>query len=82
MIPWSETDSACTSTVDLSGEAPPLQPERVFGNGRENFVWIRRNPLKSPDSAKEGNASLFAWFSLLFLAGSSRARLYQPGFRR
>jgi hypothetical protein len=61
-----------------------LQPERVLGRPRDFFIWIRRNPLKSPDSAKEkqGNASLFACFYLLFLAGSSRAKLYQPGFRR
>jgi hypothetical protein len=33
------------------------------------FIWIRRNPLKSPNSAKEiqGNPSLFPWFSLVFL---------------
>jgi hypothetical protein len=39
---------------------------------KKNFIWIRRNPLKSPDSAKEkqGNASLFAWFYLVFLAFS------------
>jgi hypothetical protein len=30
-----------------------LQSERVFGNDGKNFIWIRRNPLKSPDSAKE-----------------------------
>src|SRR5580692_10243492 len=42
-----------------------LQPERVLRKGRagENFIWIRRNPLITTDSAKEkqGNASLFAW---------------------
>jgi hypothetical protein len=37
------------------------------------FIWIRRNPLKSPDSAKEmqGNARIFSWFSLDFLAPNS-----------
>jgi hypothetical protein len=37
-----------------------LQPERVLRRAGENFIWIRRNPLRSPDSAKEkqGNASL------------------------
>jgi hypothetical protein len=61
-----------------------LQPERVLRRAGESFVWIRRNPLKSPDSAKEKQAYLlaFIWSSLHFLAGSSRARLYQPGFRR
>jgi hypothetical protein len=36
-------------------------------NGRSKiFIWIRRNPLKSPDSAKgiQGNASFFPWFYL------------------
>jgi hypothetical protein len=34
------------------------------------FIWIRRNPLKSPESTKEiqGNASFFPWFCLDFLA--------------
>jgi hypothetical protein len=51
-----------------------LQPERVLGKAGENFIWIRRNPLKSPDSAKEkqGNPSLFAWFYLVLLAFSWR----------
>jgi hypothetical protein len=33
---------------------------------KDFFVWIRRNPLKRPDSAKgiQGNPSLFPWFSL------------------
>jgi hypothetical protein len=33
------------------------------------FIWIRCNPLKSPDSTKgiQGNASFFAWISLDFL---------------
>jgi hypothetical protein len=41
-----------------------------WGRAGDFFIWIRRNPLKSPDSAKEkqGNASLFACFYLLFLA--------------
>jgi hypothetical protein len=33
------------------------------------FIWIRRNPLKSPESAKgiQGNPSFFAWFYLVLL---------------
>ena len=33
------------------------------------FIWIRRNPLKSPDSAEEiqGNPRIFPWFYLDFL---------------
>jgi hypothetical protein len=38
-----------------------LQPERVSGWGRELFIWIRRNPLKSPDSAKEMQANLLGF---------------------
>jgi hypothetical protein len=36
---------------------------------RKIFIWIRHNPLKSPDSAKgiQGNPSLFPWFYLDFL---------------
>jgi hypothetical protein len=37
------------------------------------FNFFARNPLKSPDSAKEikGNASVFVWFCLPFLASNS-----------
>jgi hypothetical protein len=40
------------------------QPETGVEGRRDFFIWIRRNPLKSPDSAKgiQGSASLFAWF--------------------
>jgi hypothetical protein len=33
------------------------------------LIWIHRNPLKSPESAKgiQGNARKFPWFSLVFL---------------
>jgi hypothetical protein len=36
-----------------------LQPERVLMARKNFFIWIRRNPLKSPDSAmeKQGNPS-------------------------
>jgi hypothetical protein len=42
-------------------------------SARRIFLFFARNPLKSPDSAKEikGNASLFAWFCLHFLAANS-----------
>jgi hypothetical protein len=39
--------------------------------GRKIFlIWIRRNPLKCPESTKEiqGNASFFPWIPLDFLA--------------
>jgi hypothetical protein len=36
---------------------------------KDFFIWIRCNPLKSPDSTKgiQGNASFFPWISLDFL---------------
>src|SRR3984957_2720633 len=39
------------------------------------FIWIRHNPLKSPDSTKgiQGNPRNFPWFSLHFLARNSLA---------
>jgi hypothetical protein len=56
------TGSTCVPTLlggGLSGLRPFLQPERIVGNDGKFFIWIRRNPLKSPDSAKEkqGNPS-------------------------
>jgi hypothetical protein len=48
-------------------------PFEVFGaeseGGKDFFIWIRCNPLKSPDSAKEiqRNPSFFPWFYLVFL---------------
>src|SRR5580704_2278457 len=44
-------------------------PRRGLSKRREIFPWIRRNPLKSPNSAKgiQGNASFFAWFYLVLL---------------
>jgi hypothetical protein len=41
-----------------------------LNEGKNFFIWIRRNPLKSPDSAKgiQGNPSLFPWISLVLLA--------------
>ena len=45
---------------NLEGE---LKPEKVF------FIWIRCNPLKSPDSGRkiQGNPSIFPWFYLVQL---------------
>jgi hypothetical protein len=43
------------------------QPERRVGIGKDFFIWIRCNPLKSPDSDEgiQGNPSIFPWFSLV-----------------
>jgi hypothetical protein len=46
----------------ISMEQEPMEPSF--------FIWIRCNPLKSPNSAKgiQGNASFFPWFYLDLLA--------------
>jgi hypothetical protein len=45
------------------------QPETRVRSGEDFFIWIGRNPLKSPDSAKriQGNQSDFIWFCLVLL---------------
>ena len=55
--------------VNPPGFEQLLQPERVSERAGNFFIWIRRNPLKSPESAKgiQGNPSLFAWIPLVFL---------------
>jgi hypothetical protein len=42
------------------------QPGTRVGAGKNFFIWIRCNPLKGPDSAKEMQAFLlgFIWFYL------------------
>jgi hypothetical protein len=46
-----------------------LTTRNAIWGRREFLIWIRCNPLKSPDSAKEkqGNPSLFPWFYLVLL---------------
>jgi hypothetical protein len=41
----------------------------MCNSGNVFLIWIRRNPLKSPESTKEkqGNPSLFAWICLVLL---------------
>ena len=41
----------------------PAQPRTRVDATVEFFIWIRRNPLKSPESAKgiQGNPSFFSW---------------------
>jgi hypothetical protein len=64
---------AVVALSDRRKSGLPQQPETRVETGPEFFIWIRCNPLKSRDSTKEiqGNASLFAWFSLDFLASDS-----------
>jgi hypothetical protein len=64
---------------------PVLHEAQGVGNreGKNFFIWIRCNPLKSPESAKEiqGNASFFACFNLDllgFLWPPSRTRISAP----
>jgi hypothetical protein len=64
----------------------PVLPEAQPGENREPkkfFIWIRSNPLKSPESAKEiqGNASFFACFNLDllgFIWPPTRTRISAP----
>jgi hypothetical protein len=51
-------------------ELPACTTRAGFRGRGKFFIWIRCNPLKSPDPAKEkqGNPSFFVWFYLVFLA--------------
>jgi hypothetical protein len=53
--------------------AAVTQTSKASWAGAGFFYFFARNPLKSPDSAKEikGNASVFVWFCLPFLASNS-----------
>jgi hypothetical protein len=57
---WGETATA----------AFHIQPEARVTPRADFFVWIRRNPLKGPESAKgiQRNARTFPWIYLDFLA--------------
>jgi hypothetical protein len=54
--------------IDLAGKSSQARGAYRHQGKREekNLIWTRRNPLKSPDSAKgiQTNPSVFAWFSL------------------
>jgi hypothetical protein len=54
--------------VQLEGhESAPIDGGReALGQAKEFFIWIRCNPLKSPESAKgiQGNPSLFICIGL------------------
>jgi hypothetical protein len=51
-------------------EAAFAQPRTRATTEADFFIWIRRNSLKRPISAKgiQGNASLFAWIYLVLFA--------------
>jgi hypothetical protein len=51
------------------GKASRAQPHTRVAAPEHFFIWIRRNPLKSPESAKgiQGNPSFFPWIDLVFL---------------
>ena len=73
VISFRSAGSGCwRSRVDETSarynSAPRAETRKNF------FIWIPRNPLKSPESAKgiQGNPSLFPWFYLVF-RGNSRA---------
>jgi hypothetical protein len=65
-------DQTRTRPMGLEGEGSRRfsQPGTRVETRKDFFIWIRRNPLKRPDSAKriQGNTSFFAWFYLVLLA--------------
>jgi hypothetical protein len=71
----------------MAGTRPAMTAEAGQSTGiaisAKFFIWIRCNPLKSPDSAKgiQGNASNFACFNLdllAFICSSGGTRLNTP----
>jgi hypothetical protein len=52
---------------ETEGSGRFAQPEARVARETDFFIWIRRNALKRPNSAKEiqGNASFFAWGALV-----------------
>src|ERR1700729_1064365 len=71
----AESDN--TKEPQLGAASDRLLKETKF------FIWIRCNPLKSPESAKgiQGNPSFFAWFYLDllgFIWPPSRTRVNAP----
>jgi hypothetical protein len=65
----SKAENEGKTTAEVSSRAPRSQPEARLESREDFFIWIRRNPLKRPESAKgiQGNASLFPWIYLVFL---------------
>jgi hypothetical protein len=49
-----------------TGNGAALRHSQESTRREKFFIWIRRNPLKSPDSAKgiQGNPSFFVWIYL------------------
>jgi hypothetical protein len=65
-----ENRKPCYSVPIGGHESAPIEVGwRGAGKGKQIFIWIHCNPLKSPESAKgiQGNPSLFAWFYLFLL---------------
>src|SRR3984885_10540455 len=68
-------------------EGVPERSAHPWKRGKDFFIWIRCNPLKSPDLAKgiQGHPSLFPWFYLVllgFIWRRSRTRGRARLFRR
>jgi hypothetical protein len=63
---WTEKAPAATGQ---RGKASRAQPDTRVAAQKDFFIWIRRNPLKNPKSAKviQGNPSFFPWIHLVFL---------------
>jgi hypothetical protein len=59
-------EAACIGIICFSKKRASIKGgKRQLGQGKKFFIWIRSNPLKSPDSAKgiRGNPSDFIWIS-------------------
>jgi hypothetical protein len=69
IFPIAGSSAGLFRTVEETEEGMRVAVERQCGSGKDFFIWILCNPLKSPDSAKgiQGNPSLFPWISLDFL---------------
>jgi hypothetical protein len=60
---------AAAAEASPPGRVSAIQPDTRAETRRNFFIWIPRNSLKSPESAKEiqGNPSLFVWNHLVLL---------------
>jgi hypothetical protein len=67
----SQSPHPAGAGAEKEGFREPEAKEKNF------FAWIRRKPLKSPESAKgiQGNPSLFSWNCLDFLGFIWRSSL-------
>jgi hypothetical protein len=65
---WPTVKGAWTGTATATAVA--IQPKARAMRRGDFFIWIRRKPLKRPESAKgiQGKTRTFPWIHLDFLA--------------